>query len=298
MKEHNHSHTITNLNDINRSFIIGIILNMAYVIVEIIYGWRNNSTSLLSDAAHNVGDISGLLLAFLAFKLQKVKASKVFSYGYRKGSIVASFVNSILLAFAIGAIAWEGVHKILNPSPLSGSVIMWVALMGVVINFISALFFRSNKNEDINIKAAYWHLMADALVSFGVVVSGIVIHFTNWYALDGIMAIAVAIVVLFSTWNLFKDSAIAILDGVPASIDSDELKQHLLSVEGVKNIHHIHIWGISTNENALTAHVQIDDIARLLSIKKALKAELEEHNVKHSTLEFELLEENCTEINL
>ena len=293
--EHNHNHTITSPNDINRSFILGIILNVIYVIIEIIYGWQNNSTSLLSDAAHNVGDISGLLLAFLAFKLQVVKPSKLFSYGFKKGSIVTSSINSILLAFAIGAIAWEGVHKIMNPSPLSGTVIMWVALVGVVINFISAMLFKKNQKEDINIKAAYWHLMADALVSLGVVASGIVIHYFHWYALDGITAIIIAVVVLFSTWSLFKDSAIAILDGVPASVDAAEIAAHLLEVKGVLNIHHLHIWGISTNENALTAHIQIEDVNQLPRIKKALKEELEEHNIKHSTLEFELLEENCTE---
>lgn len=278
--------------------MIGIALNVTYVIVEIIYGFKNNSTALLSDAAHNVGDVSGLLLAFLAFKLQTIKPSKIFSYGFKKGSIVTSFINSILLAFAIGAIAWEGVHKIMNPSPLSGTIIMWVALMGVVINFISALFFKKNQKEDLNIKAAYWHLMADALVSFGVVISGIVIHYTNFYALDGIIAIVIAVVVLFSTWSLFKDSAIAILDGVPNAINPEEIKEHLLEVNGVKSVHHIHIWGISTNENALTAHIVVDNLENLPKIKSLLKEELGEHNITHSTLEFEIVQENCTEITL
>jgi len=292
---HNHSHTITSPNDINRSFMIGIALNVVYVVVEIIYGFQQNSTSLLSDAAHNVGDISGLLLAFLAFRLMKIKANTTFTYGYKKGSIVASFINSVLLAFAIGAIAWEGVHKILNPSPLSGTVIMWVAGIGVAINFISAMLFKKNKQSDLNIKAAYWHLMADAMVSLGVVVSGILIHYFHWYALDGITAIIIAIVVLLSTWRLFKDSAIAILDGVPASVDSGEIKEHLMGVKGVIDVHHMHIWGLSTNENSITAHIQIENSEKLPEIKKALKEELEEHNIKHSTLEFELIEENCTE---
>jgi cobalt-zinc-cadmium efflux system protein len=295
---HDHRHAIASPHEISRSFKVGIALNTVYVVVEIFYGWRNHSTSLLSDAAHNVGDISGLLLAFLAFRLQKIKPSKLFSYGFKKGSIVTSFINSILLAFAIGAIAWEGVRKIINPSPLSGSIIMWVALMGVAINFASALIFKKNQKSDINIKAAYWHLLTDALVSLGVVVSGIIIQFTNWYALDGIAAIMIAVVVLFSTWQLFKDSAIAILDGVPASVNTDEIKEHLLEVKGVINIHHLHIWGISTNENALTAHILIDDIKRLPEIKGVLKAELEDHQIKHSTLEFELVEEKCDETAL
>lgn len=292
---HDHNHSITSPTDINRSFMIGIALNVIYVIIEIIYGFQQNSTSLLSDAAHNVGDISGLLLAFLAFRLMKIKSSSTFSYGYKKGSIVASFINSVLLAFAIGAIAWEGVHKIINPSPLNGTVIMWVAGIGVVINFISAILFKKEKDNDLNVKAAYWHLMADALVSLGVVVSGILIHYFHWYALDGITAIIIAFVVLFSTWRLFKDSAIAILDGVPSNVNPEEIKEHLLEVKGVENIHHVHIWGMSTNENAITAHVVVDNLQNLPQIKVSLKEELEEHNIKHSTLEFELFSEQCNE---
>lgn len=296
--EHNHSHTITSPMNINRSFLIGISLNVIYVIVEIIYGFSENSTALLSDAAHNVGDISGLLLAFVAFKLQGIKPSKIFSYGFKKGSIIASFINSVLLAFAIGAIAWEGVHKILNPSPLSGTVIMYVAGIGVIINFVSAMLFRKNQERDLNLKAAYWHLMADAMVSLGVVVSGILIYYFQWYALDGITAIIIAFVVLLSTWRLFKDSAIAILDGVPAAVDPEEIKEHLKAVEGVMNVHHMHIWGLSTNENSLTAHIQIADITKLPDIKNALKAELKEHHITHSTLEFELASEKCKETNI
>lgn len=295
---HHHSHNNILPSEINRSFMIGIALNVGYVVVEIIYGFKNHSTALLSDATHNVGDVSGLLLAFLAFKLQTIKPSKIFSYGFKKGSIVTSFINSIILAFAIGAIAWEGVHKIMNPSPLSGTIIMWVALIGVVINFISALLFKKNQKKDLNIKAAYWHLMADALVSFGVVISGIFIHYTNFYALDGIIAIGIAIVVLFSTWSLFKDSAIAILDGVPNAINPEEIKTHLVEVNGVKSVHHIHIWGISTNENALTAHIVVENLENLPKTKALLKEELKEHNIVHSTLEFEIVQENCTEITL
>jgi len=295
---HKHTHTPPSPHDINQSFTTGILLNAAYVVIEIVYGLKNDSTALLSDAAHNVGDISGLLLAFLAFRLQKIKPTKLFSYGYKKGSIITSFINSILLAFAIGVIAWEGVHKIMHPNPVSGKVIMWVALVGVFINTVSALFFRKNQKKDLNIKAAYWHLMVDALVSLGVVASGITIYYTNWYALDGIIALGISVVVLFSTWSLFKDSAIAILDGVPASLDTDEIKLHLMGVDGVVNIHHLHIWGISTNENALTAHVQINDMNNIPEIKRALKAELEEHYIQHSTLEFEVLEENCQETDI
>ena len=295
---HEHAHNITSSMQINRSFLIGIGLNVVYVLVEVAYGFQQNSTALLSDAVHNVGDISGLILAFVAFKLLKVKPTNTFSYGLKKGSIVASFINSILLAFAIGAIAWEGIQKISNPSPLSGSVIIWVASVGVIINFISAILFREKQKEDLNIKAAYWHLLADALVSLGVVVSGILIHYFQWYALDGITSVIIAVVVLYSTWHLFKDSFIAILDGTPASINTDEIVHHLQKVEGVQDIHHLHIWGISTSENVLTAHVIIDDPEKIPVVKNAIKEVLKEHNIVHSTLEFELIEENCNDNNL
>ena len=292
MSEHHHHHTVASTSDINRSFIIGIALNVTYVIIELWYGWRNGSTSLLSDAVHNISDILGLLLAYIAFKLLKVKPTSTFSYGLKKGTILASFINSIFLAFAIGGIAWEGIHKIWHPNPVNGNVITWVALAGVIINFISAILFRKKQHEDLNIKAAYWHLMTDALVSLGVVVSGVLIHYFKWYALDGITSIIIALVVLYSTWQLFKDSFIAILDGTPDSIDRNEIINHLLKIDGVKNIYHVHIWGISTRENALTAHIVIDKLKDIPKVKKAIKEELKDHNITHSTLEFETENEN------
>jgi cobalt-zinc-cadmium efflux system protein len=295
---HNHSHNIPVSSEINRSFLVGIVLNVIYVLIEVVYGWQQNSTALLSDAVHNIGDISGLILAFIAFRLQKLKPTRLFSYGFKKGSIVASFINSILLAFAIGAIAWEGFQKIMQPNPINGSVIIWVASVGVVINFISAILFRKKQNADINIKAAYWHLMADALVSLGVVLSGILMYYFNWYVLDGITSVIIAIVVLFSTWELFKDSIIAIMDGIPSAINKDEILEHLKEINGVKDIHHLHIWGMSTNENALTAHIVLNDFEKLPRIKSQLKEELKEYNISHSTLEFELFNEHCQETNL
>ncbi len=294
---HSHNHTTPSLtaSDINRSFIIGIILNSIYVVIELLYGWQQHSTALLSDAVHNIGDISGLLLAFLAFRLLKVKANNTFTYGFKKGSILASFINSILLAFAIGAIAWEGIQHIMHPVPTNGNIIMIVASIGIGINFTSALLFRNKKDSDLNIKAAYWHLMADALVSLGVVIAGLIIKYTDWYFVDGIVSIIVAVVILFSTWSLFKDSVIGILDGVPSSIDSKEIKHHLTDIKGVNNIHHIHIWSISTNENGLTCHVSIDDLGNIPIIKRKIKEELKEHNITHSTLEFETKKEACEE---
>lgn len=297
MSEHHHHHTVASTNDINRSFIIGIALNVTYVIIELWYGWRSGSTSLLSDAVHNIGDISGLVLALVAFRVQAIKPFNIFTYGFKKASIVASFVNSILLAFAIGAIAWEGIQHILNPSPVNGNIVMVVAFIGIIINFGSALLFRKKGKNDLNIKAAYWHLMADALVSLGVVFAGLIMKYTGWYFVDGLAAIIVAVVILFSTWNLFKDSIIGVLDGIPSNIDKQEIINHILEVKGVIDIHHMHIWGMSTNENALTCHILIGNMENIASIKQKIKEELETHNIKHSTLEFETAAEECEDIN-
>ncbi|AMC11089.1 hypothetical protein Lupro_07440 [Lutibacter profundi] len=297
MSEHHHHHTVASTNDINRSFIIGIALNVTYVIIELWYGWRSGSTSLLSDAVHNIGDISGLVLALVAFRVQAIKPFNIFTYGFKKASIVASFVNSILLAFAIGAIAWEGIQHILNPSPVNGNIVMVVAFIGIIINFGSALLFRKKGKSDLNIKAAYWHLMADALVSLGVVFAGLIMKYTGWYFVDGLAAIIVAVVILFSTWNLFKDSIIGVLDGIPSNIDKQEIINHILKVKGVIDIHHMHIWGMSTNENALTCHILIGNMENIASIKQKIKEELEAHNIKHSTLEFETAAEECEDIN-
>jgi cobalt-zinc-cadmium efflux system protein len=257
------------------------------------YGLQANSTALLSDAVHNISDISGLLLAFAAFRLQKIKPSRLFTYGFKKGSIHVSFINSLLLAFAIGAIAWEGVKHIIEPSQINGTTVMIVATMGIVINFASALMFRKREKEDLNIKAAYWHLMADALVSLGVVVAGLIMRYTGWYFLDGFAALVVAGVILYSTWNLFKDSLISVFDGVPSSINIEEIKEHLLAVKGVLDVHHIHIWPMSTNETAITCHIILDDFSHLATAKQQLKEELCEHNITHITLEFETADEFC-----
>lgn len=293
--QHTHNHHKESEKTLFRSFILGIGLNFVYVIIETIYGFIENSASLLSDAVHNMGDISGLLLAFLAFKLVKVKASSKFTYGFKKGSILASFVNSMFLAFAIGAIAWEGIQKIAEPKHISGLVVIWVASVGVCINFVSAFLFKKEKEQDLNVKAAYLHLLIDALVSLGVVLSGIFIHFFNFYIMDGITAIVVALVVLYSSVSLFKDSLIAILDGIPESVNLTEIKNLIMNVAGVSGVHHVHIWGLSTSEIALTSHILISDLAQLPRIKSSIKNQLKECNIQHCTLEFEIDSEVCTE---
>ncbi len=287
MTEHNHSHHTVSGYDINRSFLIGIYLNLIYAVFEGAYGFQSGSAALISDALHNLGDVSGLLIALLGFRLQRVSSGKIFTYGFRKASILASFVNSLFLAVAIGGILWEGIHRIFRPEKVDGTAVMAVAGIGIIINFGSALLFSQKKEKDLNLKAAYWHLMADALVSLGAVLSGFLIYFTGWNFLDGIAAVMISIVILFSTWDLFKDSLIAVMDGVPSAIRLDEIKKHIQEIEGVRKVHHIHVWNLSTNQIALTCHVVLKSLQDLQSVKMEIKKELSEHGIDHSTIEFE-----------
>jgi len=295
--DHDHSHVKIDRNAIGISFLIGISLNLIFTCIEIYFGWNYESTALLSDAVHNLSDVSGLVIAFIAFYLQKIKPSKTLSYGYKKSTILASFLNSLFLAIAIGGITWEGIERLINQQPINGNVVSWVAGIGIMINFGSAYLFRSKISHDLNIKAAYWHLMVDALVSMGVVISGILIQITHWYFLDGITSLIIALVIIYSTWDLFKDSFIALLDGVPQGIKLDEVKNNLLKIQGVVDIHHIHVWSLSTDENAITCHVKIAQNENTKNIKSKIKHELIHLNITHSTIEFETNDEDCFDLN-
>lgn len=292
---HNHQHHHADHSKLNLSFFWGIVLNVVYVVVELWYGFFYSSASLISDAVHNIGDVSSLILAFIAFRLQKLKPGKRFTYGLKKGSILASFINSVILAIAVGAILVEGIKKIYTPQAVPGVAIMIVAGIGIVVNFVSALFFRSGQKGDMNIKAAYLHLLFDALVSLGVVFSGAIIYFTDWFLIDGIMAIVIALVIIYASWSLFKESVVAIMDGVPVNIDIDSIKRHILAHAQVKDVHHIHVWSISTNENALTCHLRIHEKTNPQEIKVMVKNELKKLGIVHATLEIEGALENCSD---
>jgi len=296
--DHSHSHSSESIKSIGKAFVWGIFLNLTYVLIELSYGFIIDSTALISDAIHNIGDISGLLIAYFAFKISDIKSGKIFTYGFKKSSILASFINSILLAFSIGIISWEGIDRIINPVPIDGISVMIIAGIGIGINGFSAFLFMKNQKNDLNVKAAFWHLLADALVSAGVVLSGLIIYFTQWYFLDGFITLIIALVILLSTWSLFKDSLIGILDGIPNSIDSQEIQEHFLKVEGVHEIHHTHIWSLSTQEIALTTHIVINALDLIPKLKKVLKSEAEEHGITHCTFEFELISEECKDLKL
>lgn len=297
--EHTHIHT-PRIGSINKAFIIGIVLNALYVVVEFLAGFYYNSLSLISDAGHNLSDVSALVLALLAFRLAKVKANDKFTYGYRKSTILVSLINAVVLFIAIGGILWESIGRFNNSVQIQGVPISIVAGIGIVINAVSALLFFKEKSKDLNIKGAYLHLMADAAVSLGVVVSGILIYFFHVYWLDMAMSILIVLVIFYSTWNLFKDSLFLTLDGVPKGIDLKKVNSEIMEIEGVVDVHHIHVWAMSTSENALTAHVVVPSdfrLEQLESLKKQIKQELEHVNIQHATLEIETKSENCVDLN-
>ena len=289
---HQHSHAI-NAESLNKAFIIGIVLNLAFVVIEFAAGFWFYSLALLSDAGHNLSDVVSLVLALLAFRLAKVKANERYTYGYKKSTILVSLLNAVILLVAVGAIVIESIHKLSNPAVVPGGAIAWVAGVGVLINAFTAFLFMKDKEKDLNVKGAYLHMAADALVSVGVLVAGIVISRTGWYIIDPIIGLIVAVVILISTWNLLHDSLRLTLDGVPTSIDSQKVVKAIRALPGVDDVHHIHIWAISTTENALTAHIVLKQPEGMQEVKHLIRHRLEDFGIGHATLEFEVPGEHC-----
>ena len=289
---HDHHHEITSLN---KAFIIGISLNLAFVVAEFLAGFWYNSLGLLSDAGHNLGDVASLVLAMLAFRLAKVHPTSRYTYGYKKSTVLVSLLNAVILLVAVGIIIGESVGKLFHPQPVEGDAIAWVAGIGVVINAVTAWLFMKDKDKDLNVKGAYLHMAADALVSVGVVVSGLVIARTGWYVLDPIIGLLIAVIIIYSTWGLLRDSLRLSLDGVPVGTDMEKVENAIREVPGVLDVHHLHIWAISTTETALTAHIVIKDTNQMEAVKHEIKHELEHVRVQHATLEFETTGVCCTE---
>lgn len=292
---HHHEHAVP-LTNANKAFILGILLNLLFVIIEVVAGLFIHSLSLLSDAGHNLADVGALALSLLAFRLLKVKSNERYTYGYRKTSIIVALMNAMVLLVSIGAIVYEAIQRFINPVPMQGSTIAIVAGIGIIVNAFTALMFLRDKDKDINIKSAYLHMMSDALVSLGLVIGGVVIFFTQWFWMDSVLSILIAVVILISTWKLLRQSLRLTLDGVPKDIHFDDIKATAIKIEGVKALHHIHIWAISTTENALTAHLVLKQGTTLeqeKKIKYELKHMLEHKNIHHITLETERENELC-----
>jgi cobalt-zinc-cadmium efflux system protein len=299
MAEHNHNHGTTEITGINKAFVIGIVLNLTYVIIQVVIGLNINSLSLLSDAGHNFLDVAGLALAMLAFKLAKSKSSDKYTYGYKKASILISLLNAVILLVSIGAIGWEAFFRFQNPQPIPGKIIAIIAFIGILINGGSAIMFFRDKEKDMNVKSAFLHLASDALVSLGLVIGGIIIHYTNLFWIDPLISIIICLVIIASTWSLLKDSLRLSLDGVPENVSLEKVRQEVLQTKGVKDLHHIHIWAISTTQNALTGHLVIDNSLtneEIYKLKETIKHELEHLNIHHTTIETEFENEKHEEV--
>ncbi len=288
--KHNHSHHQINTANLNTAFLVGIGLNVVFVVVEVVYGIVLNSSALLSDAGHNFSDVISLIIGASAFVLMKFKPREKFTYGLRKLTVLAALVNSVLLLIAVGVIIFHSVERMFNPEPLDANSVMIVAIVGVVINSISAWLFYGSRKNDINIKAVFWHLVADALVSVGVVVGAFIIKITDAYWIDGFIGLVISVIILVSTWDLLRDSFLMAIDVAPRGFDIEEIKSMLVGHEEVESVHHVHLWAISTTMYSLTAHVVVKGnytLDRLEQIKKDLKEMLAHKGIGHSTIEFE-----------
>ncbi|MCM0296668.1 cation transporter [Bacteroides fragilis] len=281
---HEHVHELTSLN---KSFIIGITLNILFVLVEFGIGFYYDSLGLLSDAGHNLGDVASLVLAMFAFRLAKVHPNSRYTYGYKKSTVLVSLLNAVILLVAVGIIIAESIDKLLHPVPVEGAAIAWTAGVGVIVNAVTAWLFMKDKEKDLNVKGAYLHMVADTLVSVGVVISGIIIMYTGWTLVDPTIGLVIAVIIVISTWGLLHDSLRLSLDGVPVGIDSEKVGQIILAQPGVESFHHLHIWALSTTETALTAHIVIENLRCMEEVKHAVKHQLEHVGIHHATLEFE-----------
>ena len=271
-----------------RAFAIGIALNLAYVVGEAFYGVVAHSLALLADAGHNLGDVLGLAGAWAAATLSKRRPGGRYTYGLRRASILAALANAVLLLVVTGGIAWEGILRLVHPRPVGGTVVMAVAAVGIVVNGATALLFLSGRKGDLNIKGAFTHMASDALVALGVVLAGAAIQATGWLWIDPAVSLAVSAVIVAGTWSLLRDSVNFSLDAVPPGIDPARIALFLQQLPGVAEVHDLHIWGMSTTETALTAHLvrpgagPDDDI--LHAAAAALK---EQFQIGHATFQVE-----------
>ncbi|MEA3010014.1 MAG: cobalt-zinc-cadmium efflux system protein [Sphingomonadales bacterium] len=275
-----------------RAFLIGIGLNLAFVAIEAVYGFAANSMALLADAGHNLSDVLGLLVAWGAATLTKKPPTERFTYGFRKTSVLAALFNALFLLVAVGAIAYEAIRRLSDPQAVAGGTIMVVAAIGVVVNGLTAWLFARGRKGDINIRGAFLHMAADAGLSAGVIVAGLVISRTGWLWLDPVASLVIVAFIFAGTWSLLRESVGMSLDAVPAGIDPGEVESSLASMPGVERVHDLHIWPMSTTEVALTCHLVVpagspgDGL-----IEAAAGMLLERFGIDHTTLQIETTSE-------
>ncbi|MCI0358501.1 MAG: cation diffusion facilitator family transporter [Planctomycetaceae bacterium] len=280
---HNHSPV-----DYNRAFALGVGLNTVFVVAEAGFGVATGSLALLADAGHNLSDVLGLLLAWGANWLARQSPTRRRTYGWRRSSILAALLNAMLLLVAVGGISWEAIRRLIAPEPAPGPAVIWVAAVGIIINSGTALLFLRGGERDINIRGAFLHMAADAAVSLGVVVAGILMQRTGWSWLDPATSLVIAVVILAGTWGLFRESLNLALDAVPAGIDPQAVDDYLSGLPGVAAVHDLHIWALGTTETALTAHLVVPNRTDHDALLADLSHELHDRfGIEHATVQIE-----------
>jgi cobalt-zinc-cadmium efflux system protein len=277
-----------NKENFNKAFGFGIGLNVIYIVIEVVYGLLVGSIALIADAGHNLSDVLGLFLAWGATYLAKTLPTRNRTYGLRKSTILAALFNAIILLIAVGAISIEAIRRLINPTQVHGVTMMIVAGIGVFINAATAYLFVKGKGNDINIRGAYLHMAADAGVSLGVVIAGLLIILTGWLWLDPAISLVIVIVITIGTWDLLRDSFLMSVDAVPKNINLKEVENHLKKIPGVKEIHDLHVWAMSTTETALTVHLVMPDSNPGDYFLKGICSDLyDKFGIGHSTIQVE-----------
>lgn len=282
---HNHHHPP---HDFGRAFAIGITLNLAFVVVEVIYGLYADSLALLADAGHNFGDVMGLVMAWGATRLARWQPTSKHTYGFRRSTVLAALLNSLFLLVAIGAITWEAIRRFHAPTPTHAPTIIAVAAVGIAINTATALLFMAGRKADLNVRGAFLHMVADAAISAGVVAAGYLISLTGIQMIDPIVSILIAVTIFVGTWHLLRESFALAMDAVPAHIDACAVANYLAGLPTVREVHHLHIWGLSTTDVALTVHLTVAQPDMTNELLARIQGDLHRlFGIEHATLQFE-----------
>ena len=280
-----HHHAHDGPRDYSRAFVIGIVLNSAFVVVEALFGWRAGSLALLADAGHNLSDVAGLLIGWAGTMVATMRPTARRTYGWKRGSILAAFANAVLLLVAMGSLAWEAIGRLHTPVVADGYTVMVVAGIGILVNGGTALLFLRG-GHDLNVRGAFLHMAADALVSAGVVISGALGVAYGWTWLDPVTSLVVTVLIVFATWSLFRQSFHLLVDGVPEGIDLHAVRRQLEALPGVERVHDLHVWAMGTTETALTAHLVMPDATADDAFLEAATHDLEHRfGIGHVTLQ-------------
>lgn len=291
---HLHNHPHSNITEgsasvnYSKPIIIGIILNTSFIIIEVIYGFLSDSMALLTDAGHNFSDVLSLLLAGLAAWMIKRQSTKNYTYGFKKGSILIAFINSALLLLALGAISWEAIQRLHAVHEVNGRDVIIVAAIGIVINGITALMFFRGKDKDLNIKSVFFHMLTDTMVSFSVVISGILILVFNFNLIDPIICLVIVLVILYSATGILRETFRLSMDAVPTGINFELVSKYLSGLNGVREIHDLHIWGMSTAHTALTVHLVMPEGNNEKEFLGTIQTDLRnKFGIEHTTIQID-----------